>query len=161
MITIRSFTTADRLILIQLMTELQNYIAAIDPLQRNRAADDFDAQAYIDQLQSTLQRESGILFVAEENDALLGFIAGSIPEDAEDMLDHYPAREGKIHELVVSEKHREKGIGRLLMEKLEEQFRGQGCEYIRVGCFAPNKGAHSFYEKYGYHERYIEMLKRL
>lgn len=142
------------------MTELQSHFAPLDPLHRVRTASDFDAKAYIDQLLSMLQRESGSLFVAEENDALLGFVAGSIPEDAEDLLDHYPAKEGKLHELVVFEAHREKGIGRLLMEKLEEQLRSQGCEYIRVGCFVPNTGARAFYEKCGYTDRYVEMLKK-
>ena len=46
-------------------------------------------------------------------------------------------------------------------EKMEEEFRTQGCEGIRVGCFAPNTDTHAFYEKCGYVDRYIEMLKKL
>lgn len=162
MITIRPDTADDRPSLLLLMTELQEYLASLDSLHRLKTTEDFDAETYLDYLFADLERDNGSFFVADEDGSVLGFIAGSIPaEDPEDLLDHYPAREGKIHELVVSEGHREKGIGRLLMEKMEQQFRSQGCEYIRVGCFTPNTGAHRFYEKYGYADRYTEMLKKL
>ncbi|MDO8648691.1 MAG: GNAT family N-acetyltransferase [Candidatus Peregrinibacteria bacterium] len=162
MIAIRPYMADDHPVLVEFMIELQGHIASLDPLGRVRSSQDFDAEVYLEHLLSLLKSESGFLFIAEEYEALLGFIAGSIPKDAEeDLLDHYPVREGKIHELAVSESHREKGIGRLLMEKIEEQFRSQGCEYIRVGCFAPNTGAHAFYKKNGYDDRYTEMLKRL
>jgi ribosomal protein S18 acetylase RimI-like enzyme len=162
MITVRPDMAEDRPALLRLLTELQSHLASLDPQNRLQTADEFDAETYIDHLFSTLEQNNGSFFVAEEKGTVLGFIAGSIPkEDPEDLLDHYPAKEGKILELVVSESYREKGIGRLLMEKMEEELRRQGCEYIRVGCFAPNTGTHAFYKKCGYDDRYIEMLKRL
>jgi ribosomal protein S18 acetylase RimI-like enzyme len=162
MVSIRPFEPADHPALRRIITELQTHIASLDPLQKVRKPEDFDARRYVDVLLKTLDNESGILLVAKENGILLGFIAGSIPPQIEeDLLDHYPTKEGKIHELVVSEKRREKGIGRMLIEKLEEQFRIQGCEYVRVGCFVPNTGTHAFYEKCGYSDRYVEMLKQI
>lgn len=162
MITIRPYRAEDRPALLQLMDELQELIAAIDPLHRIKVSSDFNAGTYVDHLLAILTRDNGSLLVAEEDVALLGFIAGSVPEDTdEDLLDHYPAEEGKIHELVVSEKYREEGIGRLLIEKMEKFFRDQGCAYVRVGCFTPNKGTHAFYEKCDYSDRYVEMLKQL
>lgn len=47
------------------------------------------------------------------------------------------------------------------MEAMEEYFREQECEFVRVSCFAPNTDAHRFYEKSGYEDRNIEMVKRL
>lgn len=162
MITIRPDTTEDRPALLQRMTELQEHLASLDPLHRLKISDEFDAESYLDHLFADLERDNGSFFVAEENGSVLGFIAGSIPaEDSEDLLDHYPAKEGKILELVVSESHRGKGIGRMLVEKLEEELRSQGCIYVRVGCFAPNVDTHTFYEKSGYTDRYVEMLKQL
>jgi ribosomal protein S18 acetylase RimI-like enzyme len=162
MINVLPDTAEDRPALLRLLTELQGHLVSLDPQHRLQAADEFDAEAYLDYLFSALEQDNGSFFVAEEEGAVLGFIAGNIPkEDPEDLLDHYPAKEGKILELVASERHREKGIGRLLMEKMEEELRSQGCEYIRVGCFAPNTGTHAFYKKCGYDDRYIEMLKQL
>ncbi len=162
MITIRPDTTDDRPSLLLLMTKLQEHLAFLDSLRRLKGTDDFDSETYLDHLFADLERDNGSFFVAEEDGSVLGFIAGSIPaEDSEDLLDHYPAKEGKIHELVVSENHRAKGIGRILMEKMEEHLRNQGCTYVRVGCFVPNTGTHAFYEKCGYADRYMEMLKEL
>lgn len=161
MMTVQIFSPAERPSIAQLMRELQGHLAAIDPLKRIRALSDFDVEAYIDHLLEHVQGK-GMILLAKDEDMVVGFIAGTIPEeDPDDTLDHYPAKEGKIVELVVSEKHRGGGIGRILMEKIEEYFREQNCEYIRVGCFAQNTGTHSFYEKCGYGDRYIEMLKKI
>ncbi|MBU2213806.1 GNAT family N-acetyltransferase [Patescibacteria group bacterium] len=145
-----------------MMVSLQQHIADIDPLKRNRQAVDFDAALYVETLLKRVERENVVILVASEEDIPMGFIAGTIPEqDENDLLDHYPTREGTILELIVSTEQRGKSIGRQLMEELENHFRQHGCGSVRVGCFAPNTGAHGFYEKCGYDDRYIEMLKKL
>lgn len=162
MITVQPYTPEDKDALMRLMIELQGHVASIDPMHRIRTLEDFDTEKYIDDLLRTIERDRGILFVATEDNHLLGFIAGGIPQETEeDLLDHYPVREGKIYELVVSAKHRGQGTGRQLMEKMEEYFKEQNCEFIRVGCLAPNTATHAFYEKCGYNDRYVEMLKKI
>lgn len=161
MLTVQTLAPADRPSIVQLMCELQGHLAAIDPLKRIRSLPDFDAETYVDHLLEQV-KEKGVILLARDEDAVIGFIAGTIPsEDPDDMLDHYSSREGKIIELVVSQKHRGQGAGRMLMEKIEEYFKKNKCEYIRVGCFASNIGTHAFYEKCGYANRYIEMLKKI
>ncbi len=161
MIDIHLYQPTDRSAILQLMTELQSHVAAIDPLHRLKTTEDFDEDAYVDHLLEQT-KSLGVIFIAKDEHAAAGFIAGVISdEDPDDTLDHYSAKEGKILELVVSKQHRGGGIGRELMEKMEEYFREKDCEYIRVGCFAPNTGTHAFYEKCGYADRYLEMLKLL
>lgn len=162
MTAIRTFFPRDRDALVQLMIELQDHIASVDPLKRLRTPQDFDAEKYVDHLLVQMKNENGIILIAEEREEPIGFVAGSVPSALDDdNLDHYPAKEGKVNELVVSEKHRGKNVGRALMEELERHFQKNGCEFVRVGCFAPNVGTHAFYEKCGYGDRYIEMLKKL
>ncbi len=160
MLTVQTLSPADHPSIVLLMRELQEHLASIDPLKRIRSLPDFDAEAYVDHLLEQV-KEKGVVLLARDEDAVIGFIAGTIPsEDPDDKLDHYSSKEGKIIELVVSQKYRGQGAGRMLMEKIEEYFRDNGCEYIRVGCFAQNTGTHVFYEKCGYGDRYIEMLKK-
>lgn len=162
MIDIHPYHSADQSALLQLMTELQGFIAPLDPLHRLKTTEDFNAEAYIDQLLRQTKEEHGIILIAKEEEVVIGFIAGTIPDTTdEDLLDHYPAIEGRVVELVVSEKYRGKNVGRILMDELEQYFRKNECEFVRVGCFAPNVGTHAFYEKCGYGDRYIEMLKKL
>jgi len=160
--SVRPYSRADLPGLLQLMIELQGHIASLDPLRRQKTVEDFDAGKYIDHLCEKLEKEEGILFVMEENGKLLGFIAGSIPgETEEDLLDHYPTKEGIVHELVVSKDAQGKNIGRQLLQELERYFGEKGCISVRVGCFTPNIAAHAFYEKCGYSDRHVEMLKTL
>ncbi len=144
------------------MVALQRHIAQIDPLKRQRSVSDFDATAYIDHLLQRIESANGVLLVALEAEVPVGFVAGIIPVETEsDLLEHYPTKEGTIVELVVTEEQRGKNIGSDLLKAVEEYFKQEGCDSIRVGCFSPNTGAHMFYEKCGYSDRYIEMLKSL
>jgi GNAT superfamily N-acetyltransferase len=52
--------------------------------------------------------------------------------------------------LVVSEGHRQKGIGRLLMARAEDWAREQGCPVVRLWSSSSRTGAHRFYERLGY-----------
>ncbi len=160
--TIREYISTDLPAIGQLTIELQQHIVEMDPEKLNRAASAFDADAYIDCLLNRLVKENGKLIVAEEGGTVRGFIAGTIPpQEQDDLLDHYPVKEGRIDELIVAEEFRGRNIGGLLMEAMESYFHEEGCEYIRTGVFAPNISAHRFYEKQGYEDRYIEMLKKL
>ncbi len=159
---IRQYYPKDRLELESLMIGLQQYIADIDPLKRNRSSSDFDCTGYFDYLLSQIENENGSIFVAEDEGIPVGFVAGTVqPDSKSESLGHYPTKEGQVVELIVSEKQRGKQIGKALMEKVETYLKSVGCDSVRVGCFAPNRGAHAFYEKCGYSDRYIEMLKVL
>ena len=126
MIDIRPYNSEDRSALLQLMTELQGHIATLDPLHRLKNIEDFDAEAYIDHLLRQMKEEHGVILIAKEEDEVIGYVVGSIPLASEDdNLDHYPAVEGKVNELVVSEKHRGNNVGRELMRELEQYFEYQ------------------------------------
>ncbi len=127
MTTIRAYAPADRDMLLQLMAELQEHLSAMDPLRRIRKIEDFDAAQYIDHLLEKVRNDKGEIFVAEEKDILLGFIAGAIPnEDPDDALDHYSAKEGNIIELVVSQMHRGHGCRTCSYGEDGDVFSGEG-----------------------------------
>ena len=81
--------------------------------------------------------------------------------DEYDYLDYKCPKEGEITELIVSKKVRSKGIGKLLMNKIEEYFKSVGCEYILVDVFAYNENAIKFYGKNGYHSRMYRNIKKI
>ena len=81
--------------------------------------------------------------------------------DEYDYLDYKCPRCGKVTELIVSKKTRSKGIGSLLMNKMEEYFKSIGCEYITIDVFAYNKIGIHFYEKHGYNRRGIIDIKKM
>ena len=81
--------------------------------------------------------------------------------DKYDYLDYKCPKSGEITELVISKNIRSKGVGKMLMNKIEEYFKNQNCEYIFVDVFAYNQNAIRFYYKDGYHTRMEIMLKKI
>ena len=87
---------------------------------------------------------------------------GNIPPyDEHDYLDYKCPRRGVITELIVTQKIRSNGVGKALMEKMEEYFKNQECEWVLVDVFAYNKNAIEFYSRRGYHPRMLTDIKKL
>src|SRR3989337_2426497 len=74
-------------------------------------------------LEDLFDENKFIVFVAEDGNALTGFIAGKINEYPEKVLD----KEGFIDDWFIREGYRSKGIGRLLYQALIREFKKRGC----------------------------------
>ena len=95
-----------------------------------------------------LRRESPeqIAFVACVGEEVVAWIEVSI----ERRLQSEPF--GMIGGLVVSDRVRSRGIGRLLCERAEDWTREQGLETLRVTSRSTREDAHRFYLRDGYRE---------
>ena len=130
-----------------LLVELEEYILSID-------------KDNLDQLHPKYRDKMAILDF--ENDKAVGLIMGIIIKfDEYDYLDYKCPKEGEITELIVSKNVRSKGIGNMLMNKMEDYFKSLGCEYILVDVFAYNENAIKLYDKNGYHSRMYTNIKKL
>jgi ribosomal protein S18 acetylase RimI-like enzyme len=159
-LSIRPSREEDQKNIVSLLVELQRHIAAMDPFRKNKTPDMFDADRYFETLKNDVTKGEGVIFV--EDTDVVGLIAGIIIKaDERNDGSHYPATEGRVLELVVADSQRRKGIGVLLMEKMEEYFRERDCMYVRVEVFAPNTQAADFYRKNGYSERTLDFMKKL
>lgn len=146
------------------MRDLMTYLSSIDPLGRIRQSKDFDSLAYVTHLCEQIEKDDGIVYMAENNGKTVGCIAGCLVTRAPvDHLEVYPLekKDGKILELVVSSDVRGRGIGGLLMEKMEQYFLTKECGAIQVECFGPNAHAHAFYERHGYADRLHLLIKKM
>ncbi|MBU1124239.1 GNAT family N-acetyltransferase [Patescibacteria group bacterium] len=160
MLQIRQYQESDNQGLIKLVRILQNHIAEIDPIHINKSGDSFDAEGYVDRILYRLNKEKGEIFIAEETD-IIGFIAGIVQKTGkEEEIEILPTTDGRIIELIVAPDQRGKNVGKALMDRMEKYFKENECDFSRVECFAPNTGAHGFYEKCGYVDRSIEMIKK-
>ena len=144
-----------------LLVELEEYIISIDEDKLDRLHSDYrDKMAILDLKE--VNENNGKCYLAIENDKVIGLIMGTIIKfDENDYLDYKCPKEGEITELIVSKNIRSKGVGNLLIEKLEEYFKSVGCEYILVDVFAYNKNAIKFYDNKGYHNRMHIQRKKI
>ena len=85
------------------------------------------------------------LYVPEETDGeVVGFVHVYVTPLVE------VEAQAEIGGLVVDEAHRERSVGRLLMEEAERWAREKGCSALVVRSNVVREGAHSFYRGLGY-----------
>lgn len=65
-----------------------------------------------------------------------------------------------IENVVVASRARRKGVGHMLMAKLEEIAHERGCWYIILVSGEQRKEAHVFYESLGYREEKVEGYRK-
>lgn len=158
-VKVREYQESDRTGFVKLMEQLMDYIASIDDLKRIRRMPGF-SESFAQRMLQKIAEDNGIIYVAELDSELVGVVVGTMPEQSkEDQLEHVPSKFGEVLELVVKAGYRGKGIGTMLMNKLEEYFRENNCSILGVGVLAPNKDAHRLYVKLGYKDRSFYMTK--
>ena len=144
-----------------LLVELEEYILTIDKDNLDQLHPEYrDKMAILDL--EEVKRLNGKCFLAIENNKAIGLIMGYIIEyDEYDYLDYKCPKTGEISELIVTKKTRSSGVGKLLMNKMEEYLISKGCEYIKIDVFAYNENAINFYSKNNYHNRMHIMIKKV
>ena len=158
---IREYQESDRTAFVKLMEQLMDYVASIDDLKRLRCMPGF-GESYVQRMLQRVSENDGVIYVAELDSEPVGVVVGTILEQSkEDLLEHVPSKFGEVLELVVKAECRGKGIGTMLVNKLEEYFREKNCNILGVGVLAPNKRAHHLYNKLGYEDRSFYMTKSI
>ena len=144
-----------------LLVELEEYIVSIDEDNLDHVHPKYREKMVMLDLQE-IKENNGKCFLAIENDKAIGLIMGVIKKfDEYDYLDYKCPKEGEITELIVTSKIRSKGVGKILMNVMEEYFKSVGCEYVLVDVFAYNKNGINFYDKKGYHDRMYTKIKKI
>ena len=144
-----------------LLVELEEYIISIDKDELDQLHPEYrDKMAILDL--EEINNNDGICYLAINNKKVVGLIMGCIVKyDQYDYLDYKCPKMGEVTELVVSKNIRSKGIGKLLIKKMEEYFKSKNCEYIKIDVFSYNENAIKFYEKDGYHNRMEIKIKKI
>ncbi len=144
-----------------LLVELEEYILTIDKDHLDQLHPEYREKMAILDLEE-VKNNNGKCYLAIENDIVIGLIMGCIfPFDPYDYLDYKCPKRGEITELIVSKKARKNGIGKELMDAMENYFKSVGCEYCMVDVFAYNDNAIHFYDKNDYHSRMYRKIKKL
>ena len=109
-----------------------------------------------------MRKTNGKCYLAIEDDEVIGLILGVIPRyDKYDYLDYKCPKRGKVLEIIVDKKARRRGIGNMLMKRLEDYFKSQDCKYIIIEVLSYNDTAIAFYNYNNYHERTEVQIKKI
>ncbi len=117
------------------------------------------ANTYLDHtLKSIEGRGEAKIYVATVDDKAVGWVVVSVAtEDGPDVaLKQY----GYVSEIAVLREFQGKGIGQVLMNRVEEFIKSKGLEWMELNVSEGNK-ALDFYLKLGYKTKSVRMNKRL
>lgn len=144
-----------------LLVELEEHILLIDEDNLDQLHPEYREKMALIELDN-IKNQNGKCILAIEDSKVVGLVMGTIPEyEKYDYLDYKCPKRGIVTELIVSKYIRGKGIGRQLLEKIEEYFKSQNCEYVLIDVFAYNDRAINFYNNNGYHARMITNIKKI
>lgn len=158
-ILIRDYQPEDELRLLELIEVFDQYFIDIDPWKAIKYSEKAAAY-YLHQMITYPQ--NGKFLVAEIDNKIVGFIAGHIHKQTEkEIMERGQSISGDIEDFFVLESFRFRGVGTALIEKMEQFFKDAGCSHITLDVFAPNTLAREFYDKNGFTERALILVKRL
>ena len=158
---IREYKSLDCEKIKDLLVELQEYVIEIDKYNLNIISNEY-RNKYFNYMLEDCNFQQGKIFIAEENNTIIGFIVGYVQTyDERDKLDYTCPKKGIVAELIVSKQLRSKGTGKFLLTQMENYFKSINCEYIQIDVFAYNEIGKNFYYKNKYEDRMITLFKKL
>ena len=144
-----------------LLVELQNYLIDIDDWHTQVMLPEYRENSLKMDMKK-IEKQNGKIYLAIENDIVIGLIMGVVEvKDEIDKLTNDCAKTGSVIELIVKNNIRGNGIGKSLLEKIEEYFKSINCKRINIEVFGPNKKGLNFYKKNDYITRDIIVSKRI
>ena len=159
MISFKEYDDSKKEIFIKYLEDLQDIIIEIDPLKQFVRKPEY-GERYANELIDQVNKQGGLILFAEKDNNPVGVIVGIIEELSEnDLQECVPCKVGTVLQLIVNKECRGQNIGSQLMLKMEEFYKKQNCNKLYVGVLACNKEAKVFYEKHGYKDRIVELMK--
>ena len=144
-----------------LLVELQNYLIDIDDWHTQVMLPEYREGNFLMDM-NKVKSQSGKVYLAVEKGSVTGLIIGVVSEtDEADKLTNDCAKTGSVIELIVKNGIRGNGIGRLLLNKIENYFKSIDCKRINIEVFGPNKRGLNFYNQNGYIIRDMIVSKRI
>lgn len=144
-----------------LLVELQNYLIDIDDWHTQVMLPEYRENSFKMDMKK-IEKQNGKIYLAIENDIVIGLIIGVVEvKDEIDKLTNDCAKTASVIELIVKNNIRGNGIGKSLLEKIEEYFKSINCKRINIEVFGPNKKGLNFYKKNDYITRDIIVSKRI
>lgn len=127
----------------EIKTEDHNDIYLLN-IEFNAKLSIFSAEKVKERIEYILQNTKDIIFVAEREEEIIGYIHGSPYE----LL--YSDSLINVLGFVVKEKYRNNGVGNMLIEHLEHWAKNKGFYGMKLLTHPVRVNAHKFYERHGY-----------
>jgi GNAT superfamily N-acetyltransferase len=109
-----------------------------------------------DSFKKVMHNPKNFVFVAEDNGKLVGFATFSVRD-----VIRYPKQIAELDEMLVASDYRKKGVGKQLMQHIEDKAKELNCYRLFIESQYDRKTAHKFYEALGYTNYGYHFIKNL
>lgn len=128
-----------------------------DPL-RFMAPGSHPEEGYAWFLGSQLHEEDVVVFVAERQSAIVGYVYAALePQSWKELRDAC----GFVHDVVVDENGRRGGVATALMEAAIAWLRERGAPRVVLQTAQKNEGAQRLFDRLGFRRTMVEMTREL
>lgn len=143
----------------EFMIEHDEIIITENPkLQELEIKDSQMETSYLEFLKLQLKSAKGTVFIAEENNKIVGYTLILIKDE----IPIYQNKKiGCISDLYVKKNFRNRGLSSRLKDKSIEWFKEKGIKFVSVPLYPDNKFAHSLYQRWGFFDYKLEMRKKI
>ena len=158
---IRSATRADILALSELYAEFHDFHVQRLPDQlRSPEPGEVDPTEFERKVEEILAGEDAAMLVAESDGLIVGFAEAYVREASGNPYRH-ARRYGLLQSLGVTERLRHSGLGRTLVDAVEEWARSRGATEMRVETWEFEGGPLPFYQRLGYRTYERKLIRPL
>lgn len=157
----REYQSADWPLLVEVMCRFWDELRAKDRYERMIHPPEY-GEVYCRELLEKVANYEGSLQLAFIDTQLVGLVAGIIEEQGtQNRVELGVSRAGRVLEVFVEPGFRDRGLGAVLMQRMEQLLRERGCDILKVEVFALNGEAHRFYHRLGFQDWMVDLFKRL
>ncbi len=111
-----------------------------------------------DFLSGVLADQNAVIFVAEIQDQIIGLVYAYIRVIPEIPI-RIPCRAGEVDQIIVKQKYRQLGIGRALMERVNQWADRMKLDRLELSVWNFNDEARDFYQELDYRIAFVRMWK--
>ena len=121
--------------------------------------DTLSDKTFLNHLSEAVQEKSLKIFIAKEDNDVVGFISGTITNCFLPMSN--VGKIGSIEAAFVVKQYRKNGVMTVLEETITKHFKNCGLEYVELHVLSGNERARNFWSKSGYVTFREQRRKRL
>ncbi len=160
-ITYREYKESEKPLLLEMARKLTEHSKAIDPLKRVINEPGY-VESDVEDMLDDVKNHHGKVWFAECDGVVVGYVIGVIWDQSEkNKLEIGPHKLGQVLDLFVDESMRGKGIGSTFLTMMEKYFKDSGCDSMWVNTNAHNQPARNLYNKFGFVDRELGLLKNI
>lgn len=145
----------------ELWLQLHHHHQVIGPQSGTFTDDETSWKVRASNYRGWMADEGSFLLLARDGEELVGYALVAVSPGSDEDRDAWvvPDRVAELETLVVSDGARGKGIGSRLLDEVDAELERSGISEVVVGLIPGNDGAQRLYERSGYKQRWLKLVK--